>query len=345
MAGWPIWRSLGLGMAAAGCAASAGRDERVSGLNVKKSWAIPLGDRPANAERLAWAPDSRRLAVGGVADSRMSVWDVREVRRLPEPENQEGGVQALAYSPDGRYLAVSRGSVPRGKDMYSVSIRDAESGALIQGLVEEPSEIKSFEASSVMFSWDGRYLAVGYSLRTAVYAREGAVWGRTGGFGPGANRVALSPDGLSIAIWRGAMDDPRIVLCRMPSLDVFRDWPILVGGAYWGFPTLAYRPSGGQIAAGRGPGLGIYAPEDGSLLKHLTSRASYFSGLSYSPNGRYLAAGDLVGIRVFDAETWTELLAFAPDLRRRFHQNAFSPDGTMLAAAAGPDVKIWEFSR
>jgi WD40 repeat protein len=314
----------------------------MSGLEVKSSWQIRLGDAPIYADRLAWAPDSRRLAVGSVSDKRMSVWDVSDLRRLPAPGDQAGGVQELAYSPDGRYLAVARGSTAPGNERYAMSIRDAGSGALIQALTGEPSEIKLLEGTSVAFSPDGRYLAAGFLPRTALYSRDGGEWRRVGGLGPGAHRVAFSPDSTSLAI--SGSGGPLISLCRVPSMDVLRAWRS-VGGPdqAWGYATLAYRPSGGQIAAGRGPDLGIFQPEDGTLVGQVKFQS--ILGLAYSPDGRHLAVADARLIYVLDSESRTQRLTLAPGPGRRVHRVAFSPDGTMLAAATGPEVTIWEFLR
>ena len=323
-----------------GCVAGARRAEDPSGLEVKASWQIPLADRPAYAERLAWAPDNRRLAVGSVQHKHMSVWDVRAGHPLPAPGDQAGGVDALAYSPDGQYLVVSRGSIGGGSERYSVSIRDGHSGVLIQGLVEDPNELKSIQASSIGFSRDGRYLAVGYSFHAALYTQEGSVWRRTGGLGPGARAVGLSPDGASIAIYGSAR--PHIFVCRVPSLEVLRDWPA-VRHPDWGYQTLAYRSSGGQIAAGYGRVLGIFSSEDGRVLRELKAQFASFWSLAYSPDGRYLAAADSAAVHLFDSETWSELAAL-PVVTRPY-EIAFSPDGAMLAATQGSNVKIWEFSR
>src|SRR5215510_4547677 len=74
------------------------------GVNVKGIRTIRL-DAPPYGTIMAWSPDSQRLAVGGPLDRRVSVWDVRTGQRVQGPGDQQGGPQALAYSPDGRYLA------------------------------------------------------------------------------------------------------------------------------------------------------------------------------------------------------------------------------------------------
>jgi WD40 repeat protein len=348
--GWPVWRSLGAGLAAAGCAAGVRRSEGVSGLEVKSSWRIPLGDAPDYAEKLAWAPDSKRLAVGGVANKRMSVWDVRSVRRLPQPDDQAGGVKGLAYSRDGRYLAVARGSVARGEKLYTVSVRDAQSGALIEGLIDETGEVRPFGGGSMSFSLDSRYLVAAYNYTTALYSTDGSRWRRTGALGPGAHQVAFSTDGSTVALYETG-STRRISIYQVPSMAVLRSWTN-VGGPYWGYPTLAYRPSGPQVAAGHGPDLGIFDPAEGRLLSQIRPDPSdWINGLAYSPDGRILAASVGRTVRLFDSESWSlvskleaESRGATPEPRRLIHGIAYSPDGSMLAAAAGPEVVIWAFS-
>lgn len=96
-------------------------------------------DVPSFAHHMAWSHDSQRLAVGGSLDKRMSVWDLRTGQRLPNPGDQIGGVHGLAYSGDGRYLAVVRapvGAQRGGQERYTVSLWDARTAALVRNVVE-----------------------------------------------------------------------------------------------------------------------------------------------------------------------------------------------------------------
>jgi WD40 repeat protein len=344
VAGWPVWRTLGLGSATAGCAAHASRSEGVNGLEVKKSWRIPLGDAPRYGELIAWAPDNRRLAVGGVANKRMSIWDVRELRRVPVADDQSFGVQALAYSPDGRYLAVKRGTAGQGKERYSVSIRDAQSAVIIQALVDDTGEVRPAGGGSMSFSLDSRYLAVAYNTTTALYEVDsGGLWHRVGGLGPGAHRVAISQDGSTVVIFRAS--GREIVVCRIPSMEVLRKWTS-VGGPDFGFHTLAYRPNRSEIATGHGPDLGIYDPATGTLLRHLRpDPPTWVGGLAYSPNGRLLAASVGRKIQIFDTDSWSLVSTLYPQAGPVIHDVAFSADGHLLAASAGIEIVIWEFAK
>src|SRR5712691_3708339 len=176
--------------------------QREAMVKVKAVRKIAL-DAPGYANVMAWAPDSQRLAVGGLLDKRMSVWDVRTGQRLPGPADQMGGTHGLAYSPDGRYLAVARGMIGRGPDQpmptgpgrYVVSLWDGQSSAWVQNLVDETQEIGSFGVRAIAFSPDARHLAVSYTGGLAFYARDGVTWRRVGALAPNAAQVAFSPDG------------------------------------------------------------------------------------------------------------------------------------------------------
>src|SRR6266568_4104471 len=170
---------------------------REAPVKVKGVRTIPL-DAPGYANVVAWAPDSRRLAVGGLLDKRMSVWDVRTGQRLPGPADQMGGTHGLAYSPDGFYLAVARGVIrsgpdqpmPAGPERYVVSLWDGQSSAWLQNLVDETEEIGSFGIRAMVFSPDARHLAVSYTGGLAFYAMDGSAWRRIGALAPNAAQVA-----------------------------------------------------------------------------------------------------------------------------------------------------------
>jgi|SRR5580765_2476185 len=51
----------------------------------------------------AWSPDGRTMAVG--ADSRIHVWELTSIKVRQEFTGHEGQIRALAFSPDGCFLA------------------------------------------------------------------------------------------------------------------------------------------------------------------------------------------------------------------------------------------------
>jgi WD40 repeat protein len=305
-------------------------------------------DAPTYATILAWAPDSQRLAVGGSLDKRVSVWDVRTGRRLPGPAEQNGGPQALAYSPDGLYLAVARGGVrfrgdvpvPTGPERYVVSLWDARSGAWVQNLVDETQEIGTFIVTSMAFSPDSQYFVANYTGGLGFYSKDVGGWRRVGALAPNASQVAFSPDGTRLVGTTGK----EILVYEVPSGQVLARWPGLRAGIESGLRTLSYRPDGSQIAVGEGARLGFFQPSGGGLIKILEPAPPYFvKGLSYAPNSLYVAIGVASAAHLVNAASFGTV-AILTEHQHTVDRLALSPDGTLLAAIGGPTITIWELS-
>src|SRR3972149_10175647 len=62
---------------------------------------------------VAWSPDGTQVATGGILDMTVSIWDPAPGRLVRTLTDRPGSVRALAYSPDGRFLAAGRGFVGR----------------------------------------------------------------------------------------------------------------------------------------------------------------------------------------------------------------------------------------
>ena len=320
---------------------------REAPVKVKGVRTIPL-DAPGYANVMAWAPDSRRLAVGGLLDKRMSVWDVRTGQRLPGPADQMGGTHGLAYSPDGFYLAVARGVIrsgpdepmPTGADRYVVSVWDGRSSTWLQNLADETGEIQTFGVSSIAFAPNGKYLAVSYTGGLALYARNGSVWQRAGALAPSAARIAFSPESVRLVGSTGR----EILLYEVPSGRVVDRWPGLRTGTEFGFPSLAVRPDGKQVAVGEGVRLGFFKATTGELIQALEPAIPFtISGLSFSPNSRYLAMALRGSVYLLDANSRTTV-AMLTEHRHSVDRVVVSPDGTSIAAVGGSAVTIWEMT-
>ncbi len=135
-------------------------------------------------DSVAYSNGGRYLAAG-CRDGSAYVWDVLRGRLIHRLTEGDGWVYGVAFSPDGQYLVTSH-------DRALVLLWDLKSGAIVQqfhGL--------HGRAGKVCFSPDGRRIA-------ACDVSSVKVWGVATGavllsLPHGANDVAFSPDGLTLA--------------------------------------------------------------------------------------------------------------------------------------------------
>ncbi len=140
---------------------------------------------------LAFSPDGKELAVGGVNE--VTVWDAatgKLLRRLPRLSAR---VHAIAYTADAKHLLVGGGTAG---EYGEVALVDAKTGARVRvfGTFDDI-------ALSVAFSANGKGVAVGSADRTArgfSFADGKELW-RASLHSDWITGVAFSPDGKWVA--------------------------------------------------------------------------------------------------------------------------------------------------
>lgn len=299
-------------------------------------------DRPRNAaNHMAWSADGRRLAIGSLGDVKMAILDVQSGRALTTPAEQFGGIRGLAYSPDGHYLAVSRGGIGLTSDSagplrYTVSLWDAQTAAPLQHLAEpDPRQISHMATYGLSFSFNGRLLAVAYYRDTAVYDLT-----VPGGFQrtvilPPAITCAFRPGVLSLACLRSLSGHDRIFIHGIPGGQVEREFD---GPG----KTLAWSPDGALLATATGPRIRVldltgHQPE--RILSSLYPETHFYS-LSFSADGRWCAAVDHVRLELWETASWSHVATLQQNTKFILAAS-FSPAGSLLAAAGAPPVTIW----
>jgi WD40 repeat protein len=283
---------------------------------------------------LAFSPDGKLLAGGG-SDARgvaVRIWDLSRGRELPPPapEGLRGGIACLAFSHDGKTLAVSNGS--------ALGLIEVATGKQVLRL-----DVQRAGSFGVAFSPDGRLLAVSnYPGIDLVDPGTGKVLRRL----PDAHRsppgLAFSPDGKVLAVGG--------------SSHTIRLWDVAAGkevgpaaGHQGAVGAAVYSPDGKTIAtSGADHTIRLWDAATGRELRRLsrpklTPKDESRLGtplVAFLRGGRALAAawGDGV-VGVWDTATGKDLARGGATPGPASAALAFSPDGETLATL-GPDSVV-----
>lgn len=323
---------------------------------------------------VVWSPDGKYVADTGILTRTIHVWDVK-ARHIIQNLSAGGfnsGYHAMAWSPDGKYLAVCTNT-----QLLRVTVWDTEQWTPTIKIYGP----KYRACESVAFDSTGEFLAVGtgtikssvqiYSTRNWKLTNEANFTELPVGYGFYINEIAFQSNSYELAIgvngyFSGDPDTgyPRIIFWNInaPSPDPANGLlthsfiPYHIGA----LDSLAYNPSGSQLATGPNSGGGstythnlvtasvriwepmshrlLGAPHDGH------DRAGGINGLAYSADGRYVIAahtGPTGDIDFIDAQSFKVVdTLYADDLIGAI---AVNPRAPMFVATDNNKLMIWSF--
>jgi WD40 repeat protein len=242
--------------------------------------------------------------------ARVTVWDVDRGERW----SQALAVRACAVSPDGGRLAVSHGG-----DVAGVSLLPTATG--------QPRGLLEADGGGLVFSPDGRRLALAAYPGVVVWDLEAAARERSLPIAGDVEAMAFSPDGARVAV----ETDGAVVVHTLAA-----DAPRTIDGA----GAFAVSPDGALLATAYRDGslrLWDLAPE--LALRPLVE--TEVAGLSASVDGARLGvltpSGPLQVVSIADGAT-----LFEAPLGTDCGEASLAPDGGWVAGECRDEVRLFD---
>ena len=286
--------------------------------------AYTIHGRSAEFSMVALSPDGRWLATAG-ADFSLHIWDV-ETGKLAHGISGEYTPSAIAFSPDGRRVAVNGGGTDLGS---AVQVWDIERRAQVAA-----PKVKR-AVSGLAFSKDGEFLAVGGSTLEVFDARSNESVAKLDCGSAGAVSPAFSPDGKWIA---ANCSGVVTVWSIAKAAELFHFGEVADAG------PVVFSADGRYLAAACATGLTLYDVAARKIAQSVTT-SDPVTALAFSPGGDMLAFGLRLRAPKADAMAPT---VFLFDMRT--HRKAqslvagqwvsalrFEREGRALLVAAGDD--------
>lgn len=298
----------------------------------------------------AWSPDGKRVASSTM--SQVQIWDATTGKHqlVFVPSGQGGSVLSLAWSPNGRYLAVASGQVQIINPTTGAVIRSFPNPVGFTGSSTSSrlAATNPFSGGNMIYStsWspDGSLMAS--AMNGAAYGNVVVVWNTSTGqivytFRGQSSRevasVSWSPDGKYIAsadydgtvkAWNAHTG--QVIFSKDASTD--------------GLPYAAWGPGGLTLAFIAG-GNSVEVWNVATNHQIASSHAPTGNDLAWSPDGKEIASGSGNDVIIWDATTGDTIYTFTRQ-GSSARSLAWSPDGKYIVSGGGNEIgsnyaKVW----
>ncbi|HEX9122041.1 MAG TPA: WD40 repeat domain-containing protein, partial [Actinomycetota bacterium] len=284
---------------------------------------------------IAYSPDGTRIATGG-DDGTAQVWDVATGESLLTLAGHTIGVDQVAFTPDGdRLLTGGADGIAR---LWDISPTGGRDWLTVPGPANRQGGV-SFSPDGTSFAVPGQVSGV-----TIRDVETGAKIIRLKGHDATIRRMAFSPDGTRLAGADGSEPGHTRANSTVPIWDVTTGELVMtLTGHADQVSAVAYSPDGRRLATGSWDGtVRLWDAFSGNEL-HAVDVGSEVFALAFSPDDRWLVAGDDgdKSLTVWDADT----LERRGELRGHtdvIQDVAFAPAGQVVTASWDGTAKIWD---
>jgi WD40 repeat protein len=283
---------------------------------------------------VAFSGDSSTLAALG-EDGNVRLWRVAtgELLKTIPLADQPKWVYCLAYSPDGKWLAIGEGFSKAKVYTGKVELLDAVAGQEVRALT-----VHHWGVNSLAISRDGHWLVSGNhdkKVRVLEFPAGTEAIDFEGQSKP-VYSVAISPDVQTIA---SGSWDATVALWERATGKPLRQ----LTGHTQGIWSVDFSPDGQQLASASADGsVRIWKVGTGECSKTLLGHAGAVMSVAFTPDGKALASGGTDDtVRLWDVATGESLETLGA--HAGVWQVAFSQDGHYLAAGyADGTVNLWK---
>ncbi|PWU20186.1 MAG: hypothetical protein C5B48_12805, partial [Candidatus Rokuibacteriota bacterium] len=326
------------------------------------------GSHSAAVEQIVFSPKGRALVSAG-DDAKIIVWNTATAQPVETLTGHGGPVTSAAFSRDGRTLYTASldgvifewdlGARRRFGQPLTTMSRSPQSAQDTQAALAPGGRDAQAAPPPLAISPDGSEFAaragtssVGlYSTRTRERLHRfgvkaggdviGLAWSSRG-------ELAVTGDSGHVQLW-DVTGRPRLVR-ELRGLHSINEYPESV-------TTTAFSPDGTLVAAGdinhtstatpyRFGSVAVWDVRSGKLLWKVRTRHGWVSGVTFSPDGKTIAAAREDGVVLLDdARTGRVERTVHPEGAGPlggFETAAFAPDGTLATGTFGGIVQLWD---
>jgi WD40 repeat protein len=307
------------------------------------------GNYIADVNGLAFSPDGKLLASAS-SDDTVRLWNPATGQPVGRPLQASGGggpppdgavhiggVNGLAFSPDGTLLA-------SGGDDGTVRLWNPATSQP----VSPPIQADANGVTGVAFSPDGRLLAsAGYDGTVRLWnpatsrpvsppIQANARGDVTGvAFSPDGNQLASGGADGTVRLWNPATGQPPFGPIRAST--------------HGSVNTVAFSPDGNQLASGGGDGIQWWNPATGQAQPRPVQASTHgaVTRVAFSPDGALLASSGDDGIDLWNPATDSPVdPGYHPGPFFGGIVVAFSPDGKLLTSESTVnELDLWDLSQ